>query len=111
MKKLVAVILLLLIALAAAGGVKTLDYTATIPDGYKLENMAVVAYVLRNFNDRPVFQSGSYGTGTWTTAVAPPLALRFCRRIRGTVDRRPEEVKGRQFALSGKNNLSLHRHG
>lgn len=61
MKKLVAVILLLLIALAAAGGVKTLDYTATIPDGYKLENMAVVAYVLRNFNDRPVFQSGSYG--------------------------------------------------
>lgn len=23
--------------------------------------MAVVAYVLRNFNDRPVFQSGSYG--------------------------------------------------
>jgi hypothetical protein len=45
----------------AAGGVKTLDYTATIPEGYKLENMAVVAYVLRNFNDRPVFQSGSYG--------------------------------------------------
>ena len=45
----------------APGVVKTLTYQATIPADYQLENMEVVAYVQRNFNDRPAVQSGSYG--------------------------------------------------
>ena len=39
----------------------TLNYTATIPSGYDLDNMEVVACVQRNFNGRPAIQSGSYG--------------------------------------------------
>ena len=45
----------------AAGGVKSLDYTTTIPSGYKTENMEVVAYVQRNLNGRPSVQSAHYG--------------------------------------------------
>ena len=43
------------------GAVKTLTYQATIPAGYQLGNMEVIAYVQRNFNDRPAIQSGHYG--------------------------------------------------
>ena len=45
----------------AEGEVKTLTYTATIPEGFDLANMDVVAFVQRNFNGRPSMQSGSYG--------------------------------------------------
>ena len=45
----------------AAGETKSLTYTATIPNGYVLDNLVVLAYVQRNFNDRPAIQSGSYG--------------------------------------------------
>ena len=45
----------------AAGETKSLTYTATIPNGYVLDNLVVLAYVQRNFNDRPALQSGSYG--------------------------------------------------
>ena len=44
-----------------AGGVKSLEYTATIPSGYNLDNMEIVAFVQRNFNDRPAIQSAPYG--------------------------------------------------
>lgn len=44
-----------------AGGVKSFSYTATIPSGYNVDNMEVVAFVQRNFNDRPAIQSGAYG--------------------------------------------------
>ena len=46
---------------AADGSVKTLNYSATIPSEYVLENMEVVACVQRNYNDRPAIQTGSYG--------------------------------------------------
>ena len=45
----------------AAGETKSLTYTATIPDEYVLDNLVVLAYVQRNFNDRPALQSGPYG--------------------------------------------------
>ncbi len=45
-----------------AGGVKTLNYTATIPSGYKLDNMEIVAFVQRSYGDRPAVQSGAYGS-------------------------------------------------
>lgn len=44
-----------------AGGVKSFTYTAKIPSDYNLDNMEVVAFVQRNYNDRPAIQSGSYG--------------------------------------------------
>ena len=44
-----------------AGGVKSLNYTATIPSGYDLANMEIVAFVQRSFDDRPAIQSASYG--------------------------------------------------
>ena len=45
----------------APGSVRTLTYQATIPSGYKIENMEVIAFVQRNFNDRPAIQSDKYG--------------------------------------------------
>ena len=45
----------------ADGSKKTFTYTASIPSGYKTENMEVVAYIQRNYNDRPALQSGNYG--------------------------------------------------
>ena len=44
-----------------AGGVKTLNYSVTIPSGYDLANMDIVAFVHRSFGDRPAIQSGNYG--------------------------------------------------
>ena len=44
-----------------AGQVKSLNYTAAIPAEYKLENMEVVAFVQRCYNDRPSLASGNYG--------------------------------------------------
>ena len=46
----------------AVGDVKTFNFTATIPSGYKTENMEVVAFVQRSYNDRPAVQTGSYGS-------------------------------------------------
>ena len=48
-------------SLDAPGSVKTLSYQASIPSGYDLANMEVIAYVQRNYNDRPAVQSGNYG--------------------------------------------------
>lgn len=45
----------------AAGGVKTFNFTATIPSGYKTENMDIVAFVQRSFKGRGVVQTGFYG--------------------------------------------------
>ena len=45
----------------SVGEVKSFTFSATIPSGYKTEDMEVVAYVQRNFNDRPAIQSGNYG--------------------------------------------------
>ena len=45
-----------------AGGVKSLEYTATIPSGYNLDNMEIVAFVQRSYGDRPVIQSAAYGS-------------------------------------------------
>ena len=44
-----------------AGDVKSFTYKATVPSGYNLSNMDVVAFVQRNFNGRPAMQSASYG--------------------------------------------------
>ena len=43
------------------GTTKTFRFTATIPSGYKTENMEVVAFIQRNYGDRPALQSGKYG--------------------------------------------------
>ena len=45
----------------AAGEVKSFRYTATIPSGYEIGNMDVVAFVQRSFGSRPALQDGSYG--------------------------------------------------
>ncbi len=45
----------------ADGGTTSLTYTATIPSGYNMDNMEVVAYVQRSYGDRPAIQSGRYG--------------------------------------------------
>ena len=45
----------------ADGGTTSLTYTATVPAGYNMDNMEVVAYVQRSYGDRPAIQSGSYG--------------------------------------------------
>lgn len=44
-----------------AGAVKSLNYSATIPSGYNLANMEIVAFVQRSYGDRPAIQSASYG--------------------------------------------------
>ena len=44
-----------------AGETKSFTYTATVPSGYNLDNLFVVAWVQRPFGDRPAIQSGSYG--------------------------------------------------
>ena len=50
-----------LFEIPSAGGTKSLTYTATIPSGYNMDNMEVVAYVQRSYGDRPAIQSASYG--------------------------------------------------
>ena len=45
----------------ADGGTTSLTYTATVPAGYNMDNMEVVAYVQRSYGDRPAIQSGSFG--------------------------------------------------
>ena len=45
----------------ADGGTTSLTSTATVPAGYNMDNMEVVAYVQRSYGDRPAIQSGSYG--------------------------------------------------
>lgn len=45
----------------AAGETKSFTYTATVPSGCNVDNMVVVAFVQRNYNDRPAIQSGNYG--------------------------------------------------
>ena len=40
---------------------KSFTYTATVPSGCNVDNMVVVAFVQRNYNDRPAIQSGNYG--------------------------------------------------
>ena len=44
-----------------AGETKSFSYTATVPSECNLDNMVVLAFVQRNFNDRPAIQSGKYG--------------------------------------------------
>ena len=46
---------------ADADATRTFTYTATVPEDYNLENMAVLVYVQRSYGDRPAVQSGSYG--------------------------------------------------
>ena len=50
-----------LFKIPADGGTVSLTYTATIPSGYNMDNMEVVAYVQRSFGDRPAIQSDNYG--------------------------------------------------
>lgn len=47
--------------IATAGETKSFDYSATVPSGYNLDNMVVLAYVQRAFGSRDAIQTGSYG--------------------------------------------------
>ena len=56
-----------------AGETKSFSFTATIPANFNLDNMAVLAYVQRCYNDLPVLQSGDYGDWFVDNCCSAPL--------------------------------------
>ena len=42
-------------------GKETVEYTVTVPDAYVLDNMTVLAYIQRCYDDLPAIQSANYG--------------------------------------------------
>jgi hypothetical protein len=49
------------VSVARDNGTRSFTYTASIPAGYNLENMSVLAFVQRKFDSQVVIQSGDYG--------------------------------------------------
>ena len=49
------------VSIASDNGIKSFTYKVSVPNGYNLDNMSVLAFVQCKFGGMPVIQSGDYG--------------------------------------------------